>query len=122
MLLQNITFSAEELNSGIVVIKEVADKNIVVRGGLISFPTSTNFYAVTQMKVKNTSGATVSYLPVTSFEKTSYDSLGAVLTDFLTVDNNVTDTYTSMRGRISHLIVQGTPTHTSGIVFNMIQE
>jgi len=122
MLVQNITIPAGELNSGIVIVKDITDKNVVVRSGLIDFPTSTNFYAVTKMRVKNSSGATVNYLPITSFEDTSYTALGSVLTDFLSIENDTSVSFDSFRGRLSNLIVQGTATHASGIVFNFIQE
>jgi hypothetical protein len=114
MLIENITFSKDELNSGSGIIKSITDIVLPIN----SF--NNKNYRPAAIKCSNKSGAAINFALFTDFEYEEWVS-DPTISHVLAVENNAAESINPL-GEITKIICSGSVSNTSGVVFAVIKE
>jgi len=115
MLIENITFSKDELNSGSGIIKSITDIVLPIN----SF--NNKNYRPAAIKCSNKSGAAINFALFTDFEYEEWVS-DPTISHVLAVENNADEALNDPRREITKVLCSGSISNTSGVVFVVIKE
>jgi hypothetical protein len=120
MIIKEITYTSGELSSATDIKKQIPQVPETLESGIIKGGYVQHYYPQSLI-VDNQTGGTVSYLPMTTPEKNKYDIESGVLSDFLEIETNKTDTISYLQGEIDWLIVKGDGSNTSDLNVKVIK-
>lgn len=105
MIYQKIEYTAEELNTASPVFKNI----------------NVNYLGASSIRVKNNSGADISFLAFSIQDKKKYD-LDSGITDFITVSDNEIETITDVSPEVRYAVITGTEGHDASVYFEILKD
>jgi hypothetical protein len=115
MLIQEITWTAEELNSQSGLVKNIFDQSIEIDG-------LNNDYLPRSILINNNTGNTINYLILTTEEYTEYESTSGAISDLNSIENiGITTIENGLGENLSKILIQGTGSHNSDLLVHVLK-